>query len=90
MELFIKDDRIVEVGKHGQIKEPENAKIIDAKNGYISPGLIDIHVKGTNGADVSKVDTNFDKRGICSDGFFISIDVMLSLHGEEVLQFEQY
>lgn len=31
---------------------PENTEIIDAKGGYISPGLIDIHIHGYLGKDV--------------------------------------
>ena len=31
---------------------PENCEIIDAKGMYISPGLIDIHIHGSKGADV--------------------------------------
>lgn len=56
--VIIQNEKIIEVGKRGKIEEPENAQIIDAKNGYISPGLIDIHVNGANGADVSKVDSD--------------------------------
>ena len=56
--VIVQNEKIIEVGKRGEIKEPGNAEIIDAKNGYISPGLIDIHVNGANGADVSKVDSD--------------------------------
>jgi len=56
--VVIQNDKIIEVGKRGEVNEPENAEIIDAQNGYISPGLIDIHVNGANGADVSKVDSD--------------------------------
>ncbi len=31
---------------------PENAEIIDAKGGYVSPGLIDMHIHGYLGKDV--------------------------------------
>ena len=31
---------------------PENAQIIDAKGGYVSPGLIDLHIHGYLGKDV--------------------------------------
>lgn len=56
--VIVQNEKILEVGKCGEIEEPENAEIIDAKMGYISPGLIDIHVNGANGADVSKVDSD--------------------------------
>ena len=31
---------------------PENAEIIDAMGGYVSPGLIDLHIHGYLGKDV--------------------------------------
>lgn len=52
--VIVKGGKIMEVGRRGMVKEPLNAKIADAGNGYISPGLVDIHVNGANGADVSK------------------------------------
>ncbi len=55
--VIIQGEKIIEIGKRGEVEEPANAEIIDADNGYISPGLIDIHVNGANGADVSKVDS---------------------------------
>lgn len=33
-------------------KVPENVDVIDAKNGYVSPGLIDLHIHGYLGCDV--------------------------------------
>ena len=33
-------------------KIPENAELIDAKGGYVAPGLIDIHIHGYLGKDV--------------------------------------
>jgi N-acetylglucosamine-6-phosphate deacetylase len=49
----------VVICQHGQIKSvgpagkrlPKEAAIVDAKGGYISPGFIDIHVHGGDGAD---------------------------------------
>ncbi len=62
--VVIKNDKIVAVGKHGKIDEPQDAKIIDAGGNYISPGFIDIHINGANGADVSKIDSDtFDTMG---------------------------
>ena len=31
---------------------PENVELIDAKGGYVAPGLIDIHIHGLLGKDV--------------------------------------
>lgn len=53
--VIVYGDKIVEVGKCGEVEEPVNAKIVDASDGYISPGLIDIHVNGAMGADVTKI-----------------------------------
>jgi N-acetylglucosamine-6-phosphate deacetylase len=62
--VIVHGDKITEVGKRGEVEEPLNGKIVDANNCYISPGLIDIHVNGANGADVSKVDSGtFSKMG---------------------------
>ena len=33
-------------------KIPEGAEVIDAKGGYVAPGLIDIHIHGYLGKDV--------------------------------------
>jgi N-acetylglucosamine-6-phosphate deacetylase len=54
--VIIRGDKIVDVGKHGEVEEPANASIIDAGNGYISPGLVDIQVNGAGGADVTKAE----------------------------------
>ena len=50
--VVIEGDKIVDVGKRGEIAEPADAERIDAEGNYITPGLIDIHVHGSNGADV--------------------------------------
>jgi len=54
--VIVCDNKIIVVGKRGEVEEPLNAEIIDANKGYISPGLIDIHVNGAMGADVTKVE----------------------------------
>jgi len=56
--VIVRNEKIIGVGKRGNVEEPPGAKIVDANGGYISPGLIDIHVNGANGADVSKVDSD--------------------------------
>lgn len=48
--IVCKRGRIVFVGKDLRRIPPE-AKTIDAKGGYLSPGFIDIHVHGGGGAD---------------------------------------
>ncbi len=39
-------------------KIPENAEVIDANGGYVSPGLIDIHIHGYLGEDTSDGSTD--------------------------------
>lgn len=56
--VIVQDDKIIDVGKRGEVEEPLNSEILDAENNYISPGLVDIHVNGAMGADVSKVDSD--------------------------------
>ncbi|HUW09982.1 MAG TPA: amidohydrolase family protein, partial [Anaerolineae bacterium] len=50
--VVIDGDRIVAVGRRGEVQEPDEALIIDAGGHTITPGLIDIHVHGGLGADV--------------------------------------
>ena len=45
--LIIEDDKIKEIIEAGSI--PENSKIIDCKNNYISPGLLDLQIYGGGG-----------------------------------------
>jgi Tol biopolymer transport system component/imidazolonepropionase-like amidohydrolase len=47
--VVIKDNRIVEVGKVGQVTIPSGATVIDAKGKTIIPGLIDAHAHGSQG-----------------------------------------
>jgi len=54
--VIVLGDKIVDIGKRGEVEEPVNSEIVDASNGYISPGLIDIHVNGAMGADVTKIE----------------------------------
>ena len=52
-------------------KLPENAEIIDAKGGYIAPGLIDLHIHGYLGCDVCDGDENSMKtisKGLLANG----------------------
>lgn len=53
--IVVSDSKILEVGKRGRVEEPGNALRIDAGGNYITPGMIDIHVNGAMGADVTKV-----------------------------------
>ena len=46
--VLVFDNKIIDICD----KIPENCEVIDAKGNYISPGLIDIHIHGSCGADV--------------------------------------
>lgn len=50
--VVIEGSKIMDVGPRGGVQEPANAVIIDAGGNYIVPGFIDIHVHGSNGADM--------------------------------------
>ncbi len=56
--VIILGEKIIQVAKRGEVEEPLDAEIVDANNGYISPGLIDIHVNGAMGADITKVESD--------------------------------
>ena len=45
--VLVFEDKIVSIEE----TEPEDCEIIDAKGHYVSPGLIDVHVHGSCGAD---------------------------------------
>lgn len=47
--VLCEGDRILRVARGQRV--PKSAKVFDAGGGYISPGFIDIHVHGGNGAD---------------------------------------
>jgi len=67
--VIIRASKIVDVGRRGQIKEPDSAEVIDAKGQYIVPGSVDIHVHGSKGADV--LDATPEALETMSD-FFVS------------------
>lgn len=52
--VVIEDGRIVAVGPERDVKVPVGAEVIDADDGYISPGFVDIHTHG--GADSDYMD----------------------------------
>ncbi|MDZ4821795.1 MAG: amidohydrolase family protein [Planctomycetota bacterium] len=52
--VVVEDDRIVAVGPASEIAQPADAAdvtLIDAADGYISPGFVDIHLHGGAGSD---------------------------------------
>src|SRR5262245_41275161 len=49
--VVVEDERIVAVGPESDVKLPAGAEVIDAHEGYISPGFVDIHTHGGAGSD---------------------------------------
>jgi N-acetylglucosamine-6-phosphate deacetylase len=49
--VVVENERIVAVGRAGDVRLPVGAEIIDAADGYISPGFVDIHTHGGAGSD---------------------------------------
>src|SRR5262245_10050647 len=49
--VVVEDGRIVTVGPEDNVKLPAGAPAIEAHDGYISPGFIDIHTHGGAGSD---------------------------------------
>lgn len=50
--VVVRGSTIEAVGRRGRVPEPADSELIDAAGEYIVPGLIDIHVHGSAGADV--------------------------------------
>jgi uncharacterized protein (DUF697 family) len=49
--VVVRGNRIVAVGRQGQVKVPEGAKIIDVRGKTVMPGLVDVHWHGQMGSD---------------------------------------
>ena len=49
--VLVRDGRILAVGSRASLGAPTSATLISADGGYISPGFIDIHIHGGDGAD---------------------------------------
>jgi N-acetylglucosamine-6-phosphate deacetylase len=43
--------KILAVGPASKVRVPKNAEVVDARGGYISPGFVELHVHGGDGAD---------------------------------------
>ena len=53
--LSVRDGKIWQIG-FGECQGDFNGEVIDAKNNYLSPGFIDLHVHGGNGCDFMDAD----------------------------------
>jgi len=69
--VVVLNSKILEIGKRGTVEEPENAMRIDAGGNFITPGMIDIHVNGAMGSDVTKV----------TPGSFSTMGKFFAMHG---------
>src|ERR1700704_5966674 len=49
--VVVENERIVAVGREVDLKTPNGAAVVDAGDGYVSPGFIDIHTHGGAGSD---------------------------------------
>ena len=49
--VVCREGRIAQVGARAELELPKDARVIDAGEGLIGPGYIDIHVHGGGGAD---------------------------------------
>jgi len=50
--IFIQSGRITAIENMGNIAAPVETEVIDAGNGFVVPGFIDIHVHGGGGSDI--------------------------------------
>ncbi len=67
--VLLFSDVVLGIVSEGSI--PENAEIIDAKGGYVAPGLIDLHIHGYLGKDVcdcSEESIRTISKGIIANG----------------------
>jgi len=49
--VVIEDGRIKQIAPTVQVLWPENAQIIDAHDGFVAPGFVDMHIHGALGRD---------------------------------------
>lgn len=62
--VIIKGDSIAAVGRRGQIKIPDGARVIDARGLIVAPGFIDTHNHSDRGFDEDPSATNQVSQGI--------------------------
>ena len=50
--VFIKNGRIISIEDKENVTVPIETEVIEAKDKYVAPGFIDLHVHGGGGSDV--------------------------------------
>ncbi|WP_440054752.1 amidohydrolase family protein [Pseudoalteromonas sp. T1lg65] len=66
--VLIKENRIVAVGKQGDVDVPSNAKVIDIAGKTVIPGLIDAHAHGSYGSHNLQPQQNWNQYSNLSFG----------------------
>lgn len=49
--VVCENGRMIAVGQPGKVRTPRGGTLVDARGSYISPGFVEIHVHGGDGAD---------------------------------------
>lgn len=81
--VLVFEEKIVSVEE----KAPENCEIIDAKGQYVAPGLIDVHVHGSCGADtmdqtIEAIETISE--GIAQNGVTSFLPTTMTMSQEDI------
>ena len=76
-----------EVIRSIQVEVPEDCEVIDARGMYVSPGLIDVHVHGSCGADtmdqsVEAIETI--SQGIAQNGVTAFLPTTMTMSQEDI------
>jgi len=83
--VLVFDDKIRNI----QEKIPKNCEQIDAKGLYIAPGLIDVHIHGSFGADVMDANLSAIKtisKGIAKNGVTSFLPTTMTMSQEHIYQ----
>ncbi len=87
--VLIKDESIEKIGKVGEMPIPTDARIIDVKGNYISPGFVDTHLHGAFGGSVmccSEKDLQMMAEGLVRHGTTSFLPTTLSRSWDEIVQ----
>ncbi len=82
---LVYDSKIIDIIDQEEV--PENAEVLNANGGYISPGLVDIHIHGYLGEDVSDGNAEGIKKiaeGIIKNGVTSWCPTTMTVSGQEI------